>query len=158
MKRAALIVVLFGIVSLLMIPVYPHFVSPNELGRWALAGALIGVAVCSEYPAAVPALVLLIVAWNRVVKVIAGGLPFAIGLAAYHYISFGSILRLPYGNDQYGAFRKLSRSGIYGIEFPSLLTALKFFFDPGFGLFVLSPVLILAVLALVNAKRKLAPR
>jgi len=126
--------------------------------RPLLAGALIGIAVFSEYPAAVPALVLLIVAWNRVLKVIAGGLPFAIALAAYHYISFGSIFRLPYGNDQYGAFRELSRSGIYGIEFPSLLTALKFFFDPGFGLFVLSPVLILAVLALVNAKRKLAPR
>ena len=41
MKRAALIVVLFGIVSLLMIPVYPHFVSPNEFARWALAVALV---------------------------------------------------------------------------------------------------------------------
>src|SRR5437667_2333622 len=298
MKRATLIVVLFGIVSVLMIPVYPHFVSPNEFARWALAvalvehhtteltqvatilgprfedlstidgrlysnkapgaklvgtmgyvlarpfttsirplltamrlvastlplillallmitlakrlgqeerapfvvatllfgtplfayglllfahalvaaalfaawaflfiddrpllaGALIGIAVFSEYPAAVPALVLLIVAWNRVLKVIAGGLPFAIALAAYHYLSFGSVFRLPYGNDQYAAFRELSRSGIYGIQMPSLLTVLKFFLDPGFGLFILSPVLIVSLLALADVKRQLAPR
>ena len=41
MKRAALTVVLFAILSLLVIPLYPHFVSPNEFARWALAVALV---------------------------------------------------------------------------------------------------------------------
>jgi hypothetical protein len=131
--------------------------------RPVIAGALIGIAVASEYPAAIPALVLLIASstdgrWSRLMKIIAGGLPFAVALAAYHYFSFGSVFRLPYGNDQYPVFRELSRSGIFGIQLPSPLTMLKFFFDPGFGLFVLSPVLILSLPAFVNARRELGLR
>ena len=40
-KRAALIVALFAAVSLLVIPVYPHFLSPNEFTRWAFAAAVV---------------------------------------------------------------------------------------------------------------------
>src|SRR5438132_11864457 len=39
--RAALIVALFGMVALLVIPVYPHFLSPNEFTRWAFAEAVV---------------------------------------------------------------------------------------------------------------------
>jgi len=125
--------------------------------RPLLAGALIGLAVLSEYPAAVPGLVLLIIAasdgrWKRTGAAIAGGVPFALALAAYHFVSFGSAFRLPYGNDQNAAFRALSRSGFYGIELPSVATIARFFFDPGFGLFVLSPVLILSIMAAVRMR------
>ncbi|HJT18495.1 MAG TPA: hypothetical protein VJ853_13945 [Thermoanaerobaculia bacterium] len=57
------------------------------------AGALIGMAVLSEYPAAIPAFILIAAAatnrdWRRIGKVIAGGVPFAAALALYQYLCF----------------------------------------------------------------------
>ena len=32
---------LFALLALLVVPVFPHFVSPNEMSRWALAAAVV---------------------------------------------------------------------------------------------------------------------
>ena len=131
--------------------------------RPAIAGALIGIAVISDYPAAVPALILIVIAaldrnWRRIGKVLLAGLPFAVILGLYHYISFGGVFQLPYANYEYAPFRELSRSGVYGIGLPSLTTLVKFFLDPGFGLFVLSPVLVASLFAVRNLQRALTAR
>lgn len=131
--------------------------------RPLVAGALMGMAVLSEYPAIVPALVMIGMAAvpgvRRVIKIIAGGLPFAILMAVYHYLAFGSVVRFFSGSyEKLPAYRELSRSGVYGIHFPSLLTILEFFFHPAVGLFILSPILILALPAMLHVRRELPPR
>ncbi|HKC23792.1 MAG TPA: hypothetical protein VKF32_03570 [Thermoanaerobaculia bacterium] len=40
-RRACAVVCLYGALALLMVPVFPHFQSPNELTRWATAAALV---------------------------------------------------------------------------------------------------------------------
>ena len=77
-------------------------------GAWALlfvhrndyaAGALIGLATLSEYPCAIAGIVLVACAWRRAPRIVAGGLPFAIGLAAYNKLLFGSVFALSSGNE-----------------------------------------------------------
>jgi hypothetical protein len=127
-----------------------------------LAGALGGLAVAAEYPAAVPVAILLIAllvtrAWRRAALLAAGGAPFAIGLATFHQIAYGSIFGLPFGQDTLPQFRELAASGIAGVSFPSPLILARLLVDPAKGLFVFSPVLLLAIPALAAAKRRLPP-
>ncbi|HXH90000.1 MAG TPA: hypothetical protein VNN25_00360, partial [Thermoanaerobaculia bacterium] len=88
--------------------IFSHALTAAALfGAWPLlylrdrggvvAGVLIGVAVASEYPMLVPALVLIggllaQRAWGRLARVVAGGAPFALMLAIYQKLAFGSIL------------------------------------------------------------------
>src|SRR5262249_52460126 len=65
------------------------------------AGALIGIAVMSEYPIAIAASVLVVglavtKQWKRLALVLAGGAPFAVALALYQRAAFGSVLASPY--------------------------------------------------------------
>jgi hypothetical protein len=144
-------------------------------GAWALlfalresrlfdagAGALIGLAVASEYTAVFPAVIIMVALvaerrWSRVARVVAAGVPFALFLAAYHHAAFGSALRPPYFYDRLPEYRELSRSGVGGIRFPSLTTLARLLFDPTRGLLVFSPVLIAAVPAFAAARHRLRP-
>src|SRR5688500_12358092 len=41
MKRSGIVIGAWTFLSLIVIPLYPHFVSPNELTRWALVAAAV---------------------------------------------------------------------------------------------------------------------
>jgi len=119
------------------------------------AGALIGIATMSEYPCAIAGAVLLLCAWRRAPKIIAGGLPFAICLGAYNQLVFGSVFALSSGSERNAQFRTLAQRGLFGIGVPDVATLLRLLFDPARGLFVFAPVLLVAMVALPRARQKL---
>lgn len=112
----------------------------------ALAGTLLGAAVTTEYPAAVPTLVVLALAgWRHGVRsavwVAAGGLPWALALAAYHTAAFGHPLRTGYDFVYREEFAEGMRDN-YGIGLPSGSALVALLFGSYRGLLYLSPVLI----------------
>lgn len=127
----------------------------------AAAGALLGIAVISEYPAAVPVLVIVVAMafmreWRTLLHLIAGGAPLAALLALYQHFAFGSAFRLSPLYDRLPEYRALGRSGMFGLQMPSIEYASGLLFSPTRGLFVFAPVLILGVVALLDAKRSLS--
>src|SRR6185436_13491986 len=130
----------------------------HEEKRDVLAGALLGLAVAAEYPIAIPAAILVapLVRSRRILPVIAGGLPFAIGLAAYHIIAFGSPLANPYAFSKLAEYRELAGGGILGIRLPSLANAARLLVDPTYGLFVFAAVLLLAIPALPALRERMS--
>jgi hypothetical protein len=114
-----------------------------------IAGALLGLAVASEYPILLPALILVALApWRNWWKLALGGAPFAILLGAYHYAAFGSVFALPSAHEKLPAFRALAQSGLFGVGVPSPRILAALLFDPARGLLLFSPVVIAGVLAL----------
>jgi hypothetical protein len=150
---------------------FAHALSGAALfGAWLLlylrdrggiaAGALIGVAVAAEYPSIAPALVLvagLLVqrSWNRLAWVIAGGAPFALLLALYQKLAFGSIFATPYTYEKLAQYRALAHTGMFGLQPPSIGILAHLLFDPSRGLLVFAPVIVAAIMALPAAKRAL---
>lgn len=151
-----------------------------EEKRDALAGALMGLAVISEYPAIVPVLILLVSVgrWpfavgrgvgtstvdgkpptaktvRRVARMIAAAAPFAVALAIYHHAAYGSIFGLPFGHDTLPQFRDLAGHGVAGISFPSPITLLRLLFDPARGLLIFAPVLVMSIPAMRTVPRSL---
>jgi hypothetical protein len=125
-----------------------------------VAGALIGIAVASEYPTLIPALVLiggLLVqrSWGRLARVIAGGVPFAVMLAIYQKLAFGSVLASPYTYEKLPDYRALAHTGLFGLQAPNLGILLRLLFDPARGLFIFAPIIAAALLAIPSAKRAL---
>ena len=120
------------------------------------AGALIGLSNVSEYPCAIAGIVLIACAWRRAPRIIIGGLPFAIGLAIYNRLLFGSVFALSSGNERNAQFRAMAREGIFGIGIPQPAALLKLLFDPSRGLVVFAPILLVALVALPRARRAMA--
>jgi hypothetical protein len=144
---------------------FSHVLTAAALfGAWTLlfagdspyaAGALIGLATVSEYPCAVAGLVLLACAWRRAPKIIVGALPFAIGLAIYNRLLFGSVFSMSSANERNAQFRAMAHGGIFGIGFPQLSTFVRLILDPSRGLFVFAPILLVAIAALPRLRRVL---
>ena len=115
--------------------------------RDVLGGALLGLAVLSEYPAAIPAAVLVLCAaamsTRRLLAIAAGGVPLALILAAYDAVCFGSPFALSSGFERAAAFRGLAASGLFGIGLPSPSVLLRLLLDPSKGLLVFVPLLLL---------------
>lgn len=130
--------------------------------RDVAAGALLGLAVLSEYPVAIPASVLVAVAaWRapaRLARVVLGGLPFAVVLGAWNAACFGSPFQLSSGLEKDASFRELARQGLFGIGLPRPSILGRLLLDPSKGLLVLSPLLLLVPSGIAAARRKLAPR
>lgn len=123
-----------------------------------LAGALIGGAVTAEYTAAIPAAVLVIlVASSRrfasLGRVVAAGIPFALALAAYHAAAFGSPTALPYFYERLPQYRAAAHA-FFGVDVPT--NFLRLLLDPGKGLLVFSPVLVLAIPGFIAARKRMA--
>lgn len=118
--------------------------SPSR--RDALGGALLGLAVLSEYPAAVPAAVLALCAVlpspRRALAVAAGAAPAAAILAAYDAVCFGGPFALSSGFERAAGFRDLAASGLFGIGWPSPALVLRLLLDPSKGLLVFAPLLL----------------
>lgn len=125
-----------------------------------IAGALIGIATCCEYPAAVAGLVLIIGlaatrSWKTIAITIACGIPFAIALGYYNWLAFGSPFTLSTYYDRLPEYRALGRTALFGVQLPSADTLFHLLFDPGRGLLVFSPILVVAIPAFIAARRAL---
>jgi hypothetical protein len=132
----------------------------RESLRELAAGALVGLAAISEYPVAFPGAVLVICALRR--RGVAGGLRIAAGalapliaLALYNRAAFGGVFALSLGFERAAEFRQLHSSSMFGMRFPSPWTAARLLLDPGKGLLLFSPVLVLALVAIPLAWRRL---
>ena len=106
--HASVAACLFGAWAALFAPARASSDAVRELA----AGALLGLAVLSEYPAAIPALVLVgVAAWGapaRLLRIVLGGLPFAALLAGHNAACFGSPFVLSSGLEKDPAFRELA--------------------------------------------------
>ncbi|MGH1346734.1 MAG: hypothetical protein ACRBN8_34525 [Nannocystales bacterium] len=118
------------------------------------AGMLLGAAVLTEYPAAVVAGLAVLLTWKRrslrdALWLSAGGLPWALILAGYHTIAFGSPLATGYDF----VYREEFAAGMavrYGLGVPDPHVALELLFGSFRGLFYLSPVCLLAAWGLAQ--------
>jgi hypothetical protein len=115
--------------------------------RDAIGGALLGLAVLAEYPAAVPAAVLALCAVlpepRRAIAVAGGAAPAGLILGAYDVICFGSPFSLSSAFERAAAFRGLAAAGVFGIGLPSPSILLRLLLDPSKGLLVFTPLLFL---------------
>jgi len=148
---------LFGAWAALFLPGDPRTTARREVA----AGALLGLAVLSEYPAAIPGLVILVAAaWRRdprrLLRVGLGGLPFALGLLVYNRVFFGGFFQLSSAHERLSDFRTLAGTGLFGIGLPSLRALLGLLADPSKGLLVFSPFLLLWPRAFLTAGRVLS--
>jgi hypothetical protein len=121
-----------------------------------LAGAAAGLAVLCNYaalPAAIVIAVLIAVERRRaIVKVIAGGLPFAIFLIAYQTICFGGPFRTAVEATTENFKTRGAFLGVFTL--PRLDVAFMLLFSRYRGLFFLSPFLIFAFAGAVVMIRK----
>ncbi|MFH0859568.1 MAG: hypothetical protein V1921_00035 [Candidatus Altiarchaeota archaeon] len=123
-----------------------------SLGSIPLAGLFAGLAVLSDYSAAMLLGLLslyCIISFKKrsgmffipVIAVI-GALFF------YHYLIFGSPFTTPYKHLGNPAFAEKISEGVYGIGLPQLEAAVSLIFEPYRGLFFYNPLLILCILYL----------
>ena len=123
-------------------------------------GALLGAAVCIEYPAAPPVAALFGLAWARFgakagLRLVVAGAPFALGLALYHAWAFGGPLRTGYDFVYLETFAEGMKVQ-YGIHRPDPGAAFEILFGSYRGLFALAPVLIPALWGLTQVDRRIA--
>lgn len=128
--------------------------------RELTAGSFMGIAVLSEYPAAIPCAILIACALPRLrlrglLRLLAGGLPFAIVLAMYDFAAFGNVFSLGSAHESAAFYRQVAQQGWFGVSFPSPAILFQLLFDPSKGLFVFSPVLLLAFLGIRRAHASL---
>lgn len=117
------------------------------------AGVLAGLAVCVDFPLGIVAVALAVYAWRRAAPYAAGVVLGLVPLLAYDAWAFGNPVHLSYanavltpgrsGHDVLGA----NSSGFFGVGVPSLRNAAELLFSPR-GLFVLAPVLLVALVGL----------
>jgi len=124
------------------------------------AGFLLGLAAVSDYPMVLPGLALVACGlWRHGVRALAGmavgALPWLVALGAYNHVAFGSMFALSSSFERVAEFRQLRESGLWGVGLPSPWLAFRLLLDPSKGLFVFSPVLILALFAIPVARRRL---
>lgn len=132
-----------------------HRVSRGELRErfYAVAGLLLGYATITEYPTALLACLLCIYALARTPRriqtaalLVAGALPPLLVCAVYNTLAFGSPLSQGYAHlAGPQLFRIGQAQGIMGVTFPHLDALWQTSFGGYRGLFILSPVLLLAV-------------
>lgn len=131
---------------------FPTGLGPRATGL--IAGTACGLAVCAEYPVAVPVLLLTTyAAWARGLQTAVwmglAGLPWAALLGGYHDAAFGGPLSLGYDHLARSEFAE-GMEVRYGIGVPSLHVLWAITFGNFRGLFYASPVLLLAVYGLAT--------
>ncbi|MGH2593622.1 MAG: hypothetical protein ACRDGG_08935, partial [Anaerolineae bacterium] len=120
--------------------------SPHAL---VVAGALLGLAVLTEFTAALPAALLVIYTLTGlerkadIVQLFIGGLPFALLLGYYNAVCFGSPFTSSYR--YLVKFSEISSYGIQGFGLPRLEALWGITFSPFRGLFFYSPFLLMAL-------------
>lgn len=126
----------------------------TPLGRLA-AGLALGAAVVFEYQLVVVAAAAAAYAFWRyrrdVLQVLAGALPGALFLAAYHTAVFGRPWALPWEHVTNPGFAAYHAHGFLGLTAPRLSAMGSMLFAPDLGLFVFSPFLLFGVAGAVRA-------
>jgi hypothetical protein len=125
--------------------------------RMAAAGLLAGLTVAFEYQAALVSLALALYAAARnrhrppaLAAFVAGAVPPAVALGVFHTALFGRPWKFPFGNVENPTFARTAHAaGFHGLSLPHLAAFPSFLFSPSYGLFVLSPVLVLGVVGVV---------
>jgi hypothetical protein len=135
----------------------------SDLLNGLIVGVGAGWATVSEFPAAVPAVMLAIYAavnvWpsgrERAIKVLgaltAGAAACAAVLMAYQYACFGSAFHIAYSSEQAG-FEGM-QTGVFGVHWPSADALWRILLGRYRGLLPLAPVLIFAPLGLIAMVR-----
>jgi hypothetical protein len=125
---------------------------------WLAAGAAAGAAFVFEYQAAVAAAIVCVFlvtrtrwGWAAPALYVAGAAPLVAGLAIYNAEAFGSPLHFSYRYES--ATFQQQHTGFFGLSLPSLHSLAQTLFGKR-GLFVVSPVLLLAVVGLVLLWRR----
>lgn len=133
---------------------------PGERGIAAplVVGTLLGGAVVTEYPAAVPTLAIMaLAAWRHgrgfALRVALAGIPWALALGAHHWAAFGHPLSTGYDFVYLEEFAEGMRVR-YGIAMPDPTALWASLFGSYRGLFYLAPALMLAAWGLVVALRE----
>jgi len=114
--------------------------------RLALAGFAAGAMVAFRLPTAILVLCLLPLVGKRLVdwrRFALGVLPYAVALAAYNFVAFGSPLEQGYGSGHLTNWISIN-AGNLAEGVPGLLVS------PGRGLFVYSPILLFALFGAVR--------
>ena len=136
----------------------------DDIRNALIVGVAAGWATVSEFPAAVPAVVLAIYAAInvfglgraralKVMAVLAGGAAVcAAALMAYQYACFGSPFHLAYSSEQPG-FEGM-QTGVFGIHVPKLAALWQILFGRYRGLLPLAPVLVFAPLGWIAMVRR----
>ena len=122
--------------------------------RMLLAGLLAGLTVIFEYQAVLVSVALAVYAAVRyrrqvpaLAAFVAGALPPAVALGAYHTALFGRPWRIPLGYVENPVFAATAhKAGFHGLSYPHLSAFPSFLFSPSYGLFAFSPVLLLGVI------------
>jgi len=133
-----------------------------DASRWRLvaAGTAAGLAVATEYPAILGVVPLLVYAWwkhrERVGLVIAGGAPVALLLGTYNMVAFGGPLNLSY---RFSAFSEVAETArpIFDMFGSLSLANLAAQFTHPRGLFVATPIVLLALFGLWATWKRLRP-
>ena len=136
-------------------------------GNWrqgAIAGGCAGWATISEFPAAIPAVIIALVAlvhvWplerRRAIAVLAAltvaALATAAVLMAYQYACFGSPFHLAYSSESgYVGMQQ----GVFGVDLPRMIRLRRILFGEYRGLLPLAPVLAVAPIGFVFVRRRL---
>lgn len=138
-------------------------VSPTPLpGRRALGvGALLGLAVLIEYPAAVAGLPIALWAWHRgrargALLGIAGAIPPLLVLVAYDLLAFGT--PLPVGYAHSALWQEQHQTGFMSLTRPHWDAIWGLSGSPFRGLLFVSPVLVVAAAGAARALRNPAVR
>lgn len=128
-------------------------------GRWepVAAGLLAGLAVLTEISVALGVAVLagyaLWLGRSVVVRFVLGGIPVAVALMAYNWVSFGGPFSFGYTNLPAGGFAEGMSQGILGVTWPRPEVLVDLLFGPR-GLVRLAPWFALAPLGLLAARQR----
>ncbi len=127
-----------------------------------LAGASLGLAVLCEYPAALPviaicAAALVVRGWRSLAWTILAGVPFALILALYHLAAFGSALKTGYDFVYLPEFAE-GMAVNYGVTAPRLDVLIELLVGRHRGLYLASPIMLLATVGLLLAPLALRSR
>lgn len=118
-------------------------------GRLVAVGFLLGYAVITEYPAVLIAGILFLYTlyrlrdWRRIAWVVGAGIPPVLLMAAYNFAIFHTPLPVGYSHSELWA--EQHHTGFMSLTWPHWSAAWGITFGLFRGLFVLSPVLLLAV-------------
>jgi hypothetical protein len=128
--------------------------------RAALAGALAGLAVLSDYTALIAVAGLTVYACSQKSSVaekscyLSGLVVLFLPWPIYNALCFGSPWTVSYARLSYPAFAAGAGTGVFGFGLPRLVPLLQLLFSPARGLFFTMPVLLLAPTGVWTLRRK----
>ncbi len=136
---------------------------------WTI-GVLCGIAVLSEFPAAVPVSLIVLLtaaglfarsrqsAWPLLARVVAGGAVVAMVLLAYNAAAFDSPFRLGYGSEDNSEGTAMLERGLFGITRPTFHVAYEVLLGEYRGLLPIAPLCAVAPIGLFLLGRDKARR